>query len=66
MSKVLTFIAFLINYRLWGSFIKLSVGNVKMTMNSSVTETKLNNQKDVEKRDIALNRAYYLSKWPFF
>lgn len=41
---------------------QLSVGNVKMTMNSSVTETKLNNQKDVEKSDTALNRAFHLSK----
>lgn len=66
MSKVVTFIAFLINYRPWGSFMKLSVGNVKMTMGSSVTENKLNDQKDVKKRDTALNRAFYLSKWPFF
>lgn len=45
MSIVVTFIEFLINYRPWGSFMNLSVGNVKMAMNSSVTENKLNNQK---------------------
>lgn len=51
MSKVVTFIAFLINYRPWGSFMKLSMGNVKMAMNSSVTENKPNNQKAVKKSD---------------
>lgn len=55
MSKVVTFTAFLINYKPWGSFMKISVGNVKMTMNSSVTENKLSNQKDVKKSDTALN-----------
>lgn len=64
MSEVVTFIAFLINFRPWGSFMKLSVGNVKMTMKSS--ENKLHNQKYVKKSDTALNRAFYLSKWPFF
>lgn len=62
MSKVVTFTAFLINYRPWGSFMKISVENVKMTMNSSVTENKLSNQKDAKKSDTALNRAFYLSK----
>jgi len=63
---VVTFIAYLINYRTQGSLMKLSVGTAKMNLRPSVTEDKLNNQQGIKKSDTPLNIAFYFSKWLFF